>query len=364
MTYITIYMKKLSSLNLFFWSILWLMLMVVVGTIEQKEIGLFQVQERYFSSIYFTIKGIPLPSGGFVLTIMGLGLLSQLIFKTNYKNFNKMGITITHMGALLLIVGAFITKFFAIEGSMIIPEGKILNYIQDYKNFEFILQDQALNKSFFKIGAEKIVLHQKYPLSINTQLVFVKNFSNCELKKRESALDQAVGFASIFDFNEISTTAESIRCIQFKIIQNKSESLYGIYQNMPKQQSVVLDMSTFIAEIQNKHLELPFSVKLLNFEKKFHQGTLISKSFKSEVEIIDGDIKTRHIIEMNAPLRYKGYTFYQSSFSENAEGEITELAVVKNTGQVFPYISSIIICLGILLHLLINSKKLFKTEHL
>ena len=63
---------------------------------------------------------------------------------------------------------------------------------------------------------------------------------------------------------------------------------------------------------------------------------------------------------MNEPLRYKGYTFFQSSFIEGPEGETTVLAVVKNYGRLFPYISSIIMCIGLLFHLSLKLPELFK----
>ena len=54
---------------------------------------------------------------------------------------------------------------------------------------------------------------------------------------------------------------------------------------------------------------------------------------------------------MNQPLRYKGYSFYQSSYIDANGTEFTVLAVVNNIGRLFPYISTIIIALGILAHL-------------
>ncbi|SVA41121.1 uncharacterized protein METZ01_LOCUS93975, partial [marine metagenome] len=65
------------------------------------------------------------------------------------------------------------------------------------------------------------------------------------------------------------------------------------------------------------------------------------------------------LIQMNEPLRYKGYTFFQSSFIEGPEGETTVLAVVKNYGRLFPYISSIIMCIGLLFHLSLKLPELF-----
>ena len=62
---------------------------------------------------------------------------------------------------------------------------------------------------------------------------------------------------------------------------------------------------------------------------------------------------------MNQPLRYKGYTFYQSSFFESSEGEMTVLAAVKNYGRLFPYISSIVMCFGLMVHLVLRLPNLF-----
>jgi len=45
---------------------------------------------------------------------------------------------------------------------------------------------------------------------------------------------------------------------------------------------------------------------------------------------------------MNKPLRYKGYTFFQSAYERDQSGEeITILAVVENKGRIFPYLGTI-----------------------
>ena len=130
---------------------------------------------------------------------------------------------------------------------------------------------------------------------------------------------------------------------------------------MPITQTVSFSGKTYNVELRNKRILLPFTIHLIDFEKKLHPSTNLPKSFKSSVYLTDGRIKQNAIIQMNEPLRYKGYTLYQSSFSQGEKGEITNLAVVKNHGRVFPYISSIVICIGLLIHLLISSSALFIT---
>ena len=66
------------------------------------------------------------------------------------------------------------------------------------------------------------------------------------------------------------------------------------------------------------------------------------------------------LIKMNEPLRYKGHTFYQASFIEGKLNDTSVLAVVKNYGRLFPYISSIIMCFGLLVHMILKVSLRFK----
>ena len=93
-----------------------------------------------------------------------------------------------------------------------------------------------------------------------------------------------------------------------------------------------------------------------------HPNTQIAKSYTSEINVLDNQIARRQIIEMNAPLRYKGYTFYQAHYEEDPVTGIktSVFAVVNNYGRLFPYISSIIMCIGVLLQMLVRLPRLFK----
>jgi hypothetical protein len=59
---------------------------------------------------------------------------------------------------------------------------------------------------------------------------------------------------------------------------------------------------------------------------------------------------------MNNPLRYKGYTFFQSSFAEHDGKVSTVLAVVHNKGWVYPYIGAILVAIGLAFHLALKLK--------
>jgi hypothetical protein len=99
---------------------------------------------------------------------------------------------------------------------------------------------------------------------------------------------------------------------------------------------------------------LPFTVRLLHFTKSDYPGTDEARAYRSEVAVKDGPLEWNTVIEMNQPLRYKGYTFYQSSFVANGDKTMSVLAVVKNAGEWFPYIAITMLCVGLLMHILIR----------
>ena len=98
---------------------------------------------------------------------------------------------------------------------------------------------------------------------------------------------------------------------------------------------------------------LPIEIKLLDFEKTMHPGSGIPRSFSSRVEIVSGNTSRRAVISMNRPLRYRDYTFYQSSYAEDGMGrESSTFSVVRNSGRWLPYIASALLFLGLAGHFL------------
>jgi hypothetical protein len=85
-----------------------------------------------------------------------------------------------------------------------------------------------------------------------------------------------------------------------------------------------------------------------------HPGTDIPRSFSSRIEITTEGAHHQAVISMNRPLRYREYTFYQSSYSEDGMGgESSTFSVVRNSGRWLPYIASALIFLGLAGHFLV-----------
>ena len=352
--------------DVFFYSLLWLMVLLTVGTIAQKSIGLYLAQEKYFSSyIVFLGDFIPAPGGYSVMGFMFISLFFKLLKqKWNMKN---MGTIITHVGALMLLFGGFLTAAFSYEGNMIIKEGQSSSYISDYHEVELafimVVDDDVEQSSIFEQKELKVgnVLSKKeLPFNIKIN----QYCKNCNLVKVDNPSEELMGFAAQFSLKEIEASKEdeeNISGITFEVTDaDEADGIYSVFEDMPIPQYIRIGEQKVLVDIRHKRTQLPFSVKLLDFEQVKYAGTEKAKSYSSEVILQGGDLEWRSLIAMNEPLRYKGYTFFQASFLEGSEGDTTVLAVVKNIGRMFPYISSIIMCIGLLVHLFQRLPRMFK----
>lgn len=370
--------KRLSQPDIFFYCGLWMLVLLFCGTIEQKYIGLWQAQSKYFSSFFFLFYGLPLPAGWTTMGVILISLTLKTLFYT--KNIKKnMGSFVTHIGIILLLIGGFLTALFSTEGYMLIPEGKKSNIISDYHDVELAIINKSsdetitISQNLLKQKNTRIKQPPSYeknhqsPVKKKTQSegnsfppLQIKEFmKNTKLIKRKTPqADPFKGFARIFELRKKKLekiNENNIAGLIFHLPKEEGKrEIYSIYEGMPVKQKVKWKKETYIVELRPIQTHLPFLIHLIDFEKTYYPGTNKPRSYQSVVEIIDTSIKQKRTIKMNQPLRYKGYTFYQSSFIEDKTSESTVLAAVKNKGRAFPYLSSLIICFGLLIHIISN----------
>jgi ABC-type transport system involved in cytochrome c biogenesis permease subunit len=100
----------------------------------------------------------------------------------------------------------------------------------------------------------------------------------------------------------------------------------------------------------------PFSLELQNVVLEQYTGTAIPKDYSSYVRITDDDGSTLQEgrIWMNSPMRFRGETYYQSDYRSAKESgmgiERSVLQVVTNAGWLIPYVSCVLVGLGMLAH--------------
>ena len=113
---------------------------------------------------------------------------------------------------------------------------------------------------------------------------------------------------------------------------------------------LVLGDEPLLVEYRPAEHELPFSIKLLDFRKVDYPGTQMAASYESDVQLTDperGLILMRQI-SMNNPLRYRGFSFFQSSYLEGSTVETTVLSARSDPGTPLVYAGFLIIIAGVI----------------
>ena len=363
------FIKFISSPKVFSYTVVWLIVIVFFGTIAQKDVGLYASQVKYFSSYYFLFAGfLPLPGGRITIIIMTVNLASSL-FKKNLWKMKKLGIIIVHIGGLLLLIGGGITAKFSAEGNMVIGEGERSDHVDDYHDMELAFVNTSLEDSLEYtifdaplLGEGKRIKYDK----LGIQIDIIDHIKNVRIESRISPADSIYkGFLNDFVIIPKQPEKENTQNrpgLIFKIegTGKETDGIYGAFLGQRVPDTFEIGGELFFTEFRRKRTYLPFAIELLDFKKVMHPGTNVAKSFSSEVNLIENKIPRRVLIQMNEPLRHRGYTFYQASFVDGLDKETTVLATVKNYGRMFPYISSIIMSIGLLIHLLINLPKMLK----
>tara|TARA_B100000214_G_C23966876_1_gene628112 strand:- start:558 stop:1682 length:1125 start_codon:yes stop_codon:yes gene_type:complete len=363
--------KLLSSPRIFSYTVLWMIVLVFFGTLAQKDIGLYASQMKYFSSYYFTVGGfIPVPGGRSVLLLMTINLAFSL-FKKNLWKMKKVGIIIVHVGGLLLLLGGGVTAQFSSEGNMVISEGETINYVDDYFDMELVFVNTSLQDSLEYTVFDEPLLENGTKIiydELNLQIDIIDHIKNVRIEQRISTADSIYkGFLNEFILLPKKPEKEATQnrpgiVIKLSGLNNSQDGIYGIFLGQKTPDTFQINGNLFFIEFRRKRTYIPFSINLLDFEKVMHPGTNVAKSYSSEVNLIEDAISRRILIKMNEPLRHSGYTFYQASFVDGLDKETSVLAAVKNYGRLFPYISSIIMSIGLLIHLLIHLPKMLERK--
>ncbi|MDN3643703.1 cytochrome c biogenesis protein CcsA [Lutimonas halocynthiae] len=102
----------------------------------------------------------------------------------------------------------------------------------------------------------------------------------------------------------------------------------------------------------SKQFQIPFSVKLRDFQLERYPGSMSPKSYASEITVVDGDDVFDFKIFMNHVLDHKGYRFFQSSYNDQGEVEQTFLSVnYDQAGTWTSYVGYFLLFMGLILTL-------------
>lgn len=370
------YIQLLGSYKLSVIALLFLLIVVLLGTLAQTEKGIYEVQKKYFTSLFlvhwlFNIIPIPLPGGGLLLFVILINLFTGGIILAP-KSIKRPGMLIAHAGAILLIIGGFWGHIWGKEGLVSLFEGEKENSIESPQHWEIYIWQLDENSqlpikewtisekqfSFLKGGLSKTFSSNELPF----KLTLMRYYRNAEPHLAVPGAEGSIQGVYLAPLNPEIDEEKNLPGIYAEISSHSGNQI-GLLWGGEKYPWVVKSQEkTFAIGLRRAKEPLPFTIQLLKFTKEFYPRTTIPKFFSSEVICKSNTWEQRAIIKMNEPLRFMGYTIYQASWGTiqtlTPEGtkHYSVLAISKNPAEQIPLISCIIISGGLLIHF---TQKLF-----
>ncbi|HZR19293.1 MAG TPA: cytochrome c biogenesis protein ResB [Verrucomicrobiae bacterium] len=340
-------------------------LLVFLGTLAQVDLGLYKAQNEFFRSflVYWGPKGaswrIPVLPGGY---LVGGVLLINLIAShvTRFKlSKSKIGIWLTHFGLILLLLGQLGTDLLSRESTLHLREGEAKNYSESDRQAELAVIDTT-DPDTDKVVAigQHLLMHKReirqsdLPFTIRVKKFFVN--STVQDRPADSTepppATEGVGPRALVK-EAARVTQMDLRDVPSAIIEiqgpDKSLGTWLVSEFIERPQQFTYNNRTYKLEMRPRRYYNPFTIRLLEFQHDIYAGTDIPKNFSSRVQLqAPATGENREVkIYMNNPLRYGGQTFYQASFDRDDHGTI--LQVVHNPSWLTPYLSCILVGLGL-----------------
>lgn len=365
-----------SSLKLTVVLLSFSMALVFFGTLDQVHYGIWHTQKLYFESFLVVWSypeqwmghdklfwvHLPMPGGYLLGGLLFINLIAAHVtrFKLSWK---KSGIFLVHFGLILLLVSELLTDILAVESQMPVDVGGTKNYSTAFRNNELVFIDRshpeydhvhAIPASMLRPG--RTVEVPNAPLTVRT----LSYYPNAEVGRSTAGTAARTpateGIATRMGI-VVSPIAEQyaedyINTATAYVEVSGPDGPLGVWlvsnvidERFPPQMVSLGDDEWELA-LRFTRFYHPFEFELLNFSHDKYPGTDIPHNFSSEVMVRHQDQtkNQRALIYMNHPLRYEGYTFYQASFANQDMTSIFQ--VVKNPGWLLPYVSVLLMGLG------------------
>lgn len=342
-----------------------LFLLILFGTFAQVDLGIFEANEKYFTSWFIWFEGgsfrAPIFFGGYTIgLLLVFNLMMSHATKFKFKR-SYLGIFLIHFGLIVLIIGSALTSWFGHEMQIAIKENELARYVEFPTTFELVIIDPSSLDSDIVYSTSLNNLKRSGSLTLSEfDIKLTAFYPNSYVNQRGILNHKFDQFGHDFKLIPLPKTyvmdEKNIPGIEIDI-QSSSISpmrlmLWGgtaIYQELNH------DNKMFLIALRPKREYLSFQVKLNDFSREIYDRTELAKSYVSKVDVLSDDGNFPFEISMNHPLRYRGYTFFQASFTEDEETSVFQ--VVKNPSWVTPYISSFLMVLGLFIQMIMSIGK-------
>ena len=369
--------KALGSFELTIVSLALLMALVFLCTIAQVHLGTLGAVNAYMHSFLVWWQpqaasfALPVFPGGI---LVGAALVLNLIASTIQRldfTWRKMGLWIVHAGLILLIAGEFATGAFQMDTQMAIQVGQTVNFVESPRLMELAVIDTT-NPSYddvYSIPESTLAREGRVAIPGTPLTIRVKQFFRNATLSRLGAGDpptmatagvgtsvKVVGRPPITRDDDVNHTTAFVE----PMAGGRSFGTWLVSTDITAPQGFTFEGHTYRLLIRPLRVYLPYAITLKKFSHDVYPGTDIPKNFSSLIHLSNPNTHEERdvLIYMNQPLRYDGKAFYQASFGRG--DTLSILQVVGNPGWLIPYISCVLVTIGLLIHFGITLRRSIK----
>ena len=352
------------------------MVLVLLNTLAQVNLGIYEAQNRYFATwfVWGTLGDsgfkIPFLPGGYLAG----GVLIINLLCAHWKRFslkwNKFGLLQIHLGILLLLGGGFVTHWLSHEGQLIFDEGQTKHFYESFQERELVISEPLprgeVRETVFPVemvtpGATLQGEHLPFTLNItdfykNTRMTLRRAMGGNQDSKVNRGWGQRINVEPIkqtFKPDEQNLLSAFVE----PVWNGESLGTWLATNAITDPQWFKVEGRDFALSLRRTRYYMPFELTLLDFSHDRYSGTDIPMNFSSDVRLVNTQQNEdrEFLIYMNHPLRFEGKTFYQAGFDNKDTTSI--LQVVENPGWLIPYISCILVSTGLLWHFTLHLLK-------
>lgn len=342
-----------------------LLALVFLGTLQQAQHGIYEVQKQYFETFVVThwFGPVPLPLPGAYLL---MGLLFVNIFLGGIvrapKHWLRPGMLIAHGGILFMVLAGFVTYHYSTSGHMTLYEGEESNEYESFYEWEIVISElDGAGREFVIPEADfwrlqgsgaRVFFAADLPFDLR-----ISGFQpNCAPRKAPEGMGGAVDGVMLAALPKDATVERNIAGAYATVTpKDGSAPVNGVLWGMARAPWVAQTGGRHYAvDLRHRRWRVPFTITLDQFIRELHPRTGIPASFMSIVTLTQHGAARKVEIKMNEPLRHEGYTFFQASWGPQSAGPNTPLfsqfAVVNNPADQWPLYSCVVVTFGLLIH--------------
>lgn len=368
-----------------------LLIITILGTLEQVEHGLFDSQHKYFESQVITsidlaccLRAMHIPyAGAWSLPIlMPGGYLLMLILSINLicgglvrirKTKRTIGVIMSHGSIIFMLFAGLVSLYYKKDGAVALSEGQSTDEFQSFH--DSVIEIEKLEPVSGDGKRKAMVIPDDQFLDLvegkarnftNKDLPFDLVVMNYEANAMPKRHDGSETKRMIVDGYYIQPAKEELDqernadAAYVKIIPKKGgETQQGIvWRFAGAPYSFKIGDEVYGVSLSRRTWKLPFTVRLDLFERELHPGTERARKFTSHVTKFIAGREEKKIITMNEPLRGDGFALFQNAFDMSDRGgsvvKSSTLQVVQNPSDYWPLYALLVTMAGLLTHMLMQ----------